>query len=63
MSEQQMKKEHNDKIDRLLDKFDRILDRAYPDTEAAPDFNQYIAFRWERIREAGQLTPVIHPHK
>ena len=54
--------DRHDKIDFLLEKFERILDRVYPDTTPAPDFNQYLAFRWERTSDRGRLTPVDHPH-
>lgn len=50
------------KIDLLLEKCERILDRVYPDTPPPSDFEQHIAFRWERIANEGRLTPVIHPH-
>ena len=51
-----------EKIDLLLEKFERILDRVYPDAPPAPDFHRYLAFRWERTPDSGQLTPVAHPH-
>ena len=51
-----------DKIDRMLEKLDVVLDRVLPDTPLPPDFNQYLAFRWERSMENGRLTPVAHPH-
>jgi uncharacterized protein len=51
-----------DKIDRMLEKLDAVLDRVLPDAPLPPDFNQYLAFRWERIMEKGRLTPVAHPH-
>ena len=46
----------------MLEKLDAALDRVLPDTPPPPDFNQYLAFRWERIMEKGRLTPVAHPH-
>lgn len=51
-----------DKIDHLLERFERIIDRVYPDTPPPPDFSQYLAFRWERRAEGGHLTPVARPH-
>jgi len=51
----------NMKIDLLLEKLERILDRVYPDIPPPPDFNKYVAFRWERVAEGGRLTPVVHP--
>lgn len=51
-----------EKIDLLLDKFERILDRVYPDAPTPPDFNRYLAFRWERTPVSGYLAPVAHPH-
>ena len=51
-----------DKIDRMLEKLDAVLDRLLPATLLPPDFEQYLAFRWERSMENGRLTPVAHPH-
>jgi len=51
-----------DKLDILLEKIERMLDRLVPDTHAAPDFHRYLAFRWERSGESGRLAPVSHPH-
>ncbi|MSN26761.1 MAG: DUF815 domain-containing protein [Geobacter sp.] len=50
------------RIDLLLEKFERIIDRVYPDAPPPPDFDKYVAFRWERIADGGRLTPVVHPH-
>jgi predicted AAA+ superfamily ATPase len=50
------------KIDLLLEKFDRIIDRVYPDAPPPPDFSRCLAFRWERLAEGGRLAPVAHPH-
>ncbi|NVN90205.1 MAG: ATP-binding protein [Desulfuromonadales bacterium] len=51
-----------DKITVLLEKVERLVDRLMPDADAAPDFDRYLAFRWERSGEGGRLTPVAHPH-
>jgi predicted AAA+ superfamily ATPase len=51
-----------DKFDLLLEKLDRFLDRVSPACPPLVDFEQYIAFRWERISDSGRLTPVVHPH-
>ena len=51
-----------DKIDRMLEKLDAVLDRVVPEVPLPPDFNRYLAFRWERIMEQGRLLPVAHPH-
>jgi uncharacterized protein len=50
------------KIDRLLEKLERLVDRVSPGTPAPPDFNLYLASRWERVAEGGRMTPVVHPH-
>src|SRR5689334_18312609 len=49
-------------LDTLIEKIERMLDRLAPDTVAAPDFDRYLAFRWERAGESGRLAPVSHPH-
>jgi predicted AAA+ superfamily ATPase len=53
----------DDKYNVLLDKMERLLDRWSPVDEVGPDFNAYLAFRWERSGEnGGRLTAVTHPH-
>jgi len=51
-----------EKIDRLLEKLERLVDRMSPAVPAPPDFKQCLASRWERDAESGRLTPVVHPH-
>ena len=51
-----------EKIDLLLEKLGRLVDRAAPDTPVPPDFSRCLASRWERVAEGGRLTPVVHPH-
>jgi predicted AAA+ superfamily ATPase len=51
-----------EKIDHLLEKIERLVDRVSPDISVPLDFNRYLAFRWERIADKGCLTPVVHPH-
>ncbi len=51
-----------EKLDRLFEKLERLVDRVSPVDTAPPDFNLHLAFRWERTSEAGRLTPVVHPH-
>jgi hypothetical protein len=50
------------KLDVLLEKIERVLDRLSPEPYDAPDFERYLAFRWERAGEVGRLVPVSHPH-
>lgn len=50
------------KIDLLLEKCERIIDRVYPETPPPPDFDRFMAFRWERSGDGGRLAPVVHPH-
>jgi predicted AAA+ superfamily ATPase len=52
----------SDKMDILLEKIGRLVDHLAPDVSGAPDFDNYLAFRWERVRESGRLVPVVHPH-
>jgi predicted AAA+ superfamily ATPase len=51
-----------EKIDLLLEKLDRLVDRVSPDTPAPPDFSRCLAARWERSAEGGCLSQVAHPH-
>ena len=53
---------HHYKFELLLEKLDRFLDRVSPDCSQQVDFEQFVAFRWERISEGGRLSPVTHPH-
>lgn len=53
---------YNDRFDVLLEKIERLVDRMTPEPVAAPDFERYLAFRWERFGERGGLVPVGHPH-
>jgi predicted AAA+ superfamily ATPase len=50
------------KLDALLEKMERMLDCLAPAAPAVPDFQRYLAFRWERAGETGRLAPVSHPH-
>jgi len=52
----------SDRIDRLLEKLERLVDRVSPEAPGPPDFCHCLAARWERVAEGGQLTPVVHPH-
>jgi len=51
-----------EKLDLLLEKIERLVDRMAPDAAVTPDFERYLAFRWERAGEGGRLVPVAHPH-
>jgi predicted AAA+ superfamily ATPase len=51
-----------EKIDRLLEKLERLVDRVSPAIPAPPDFRICLASRWERVADNGRLTPVVHPH-
>ncbi|HEX9079960.1 MAG TPA: ATP-binding protein [Desulfuromonadaceae bacterium] len=53
---------YDTKLDALLEKIDRVLDRLAPASAPPPDFRKYLAFRWERSGEGGRLAPVSHPH-
>lgn len=53
---------YDDRVDVLLEKIERLVDRLTPEPAAAPDFERYLAFRWERCGEGGRLAPVGHPH-
>ena len=51
-----------EKIDRLLEKLEGLVDRVTPAVQAPSDFSRCLAARWERIAQGGRLTPVAHPH-
>ena len=51
-----------DRIEVLLDKTERLIDRLMPRHQEKPDFAQFVAFRWERENGSGYLSPVSHPH-
>jgi len=51
-----------EKIDLLLEKIESLVDRFTPESEESPDFDRFLAFRWERTEAGGQLIPVAHPH-
>lgn len=50
------------KFDMLLSKIDRLIDRLAPEAPPKPDFEKYLAFRWEKFAASGYLKPVEHPH-
>src|SRR5450631_234762 len=53
---------HTDKFDLVIDKIERLVDRLTPDAGEVPNFDAYLAFRWERTGERGRLVAVAHPH-
>lgn len=54
--------DYSDKIDRLLEKLEKLVDRVSPPVQTPPEFSRYLAFRWEQTGATGFLKPVIHPH-
>lgn len=52
----------NDKLDNLLEKIEKLIDRMSPAIPEPPDFKAHLAFRWERAGESGLLEAVTHPH-
>lgn len=52
----------HEKVDRLLDMLERLVDRVSPGVPAPADFSRCLAARWERFAEKGHLIPVAHPH-
>jgi len=56
----------NDKVDRLIDRLDGILDRVEhlaPSNTQAPDWSSAYAFRWRKRRGGGYIQAVVHPHQ
>ncbi len=55
----------NDKVDRLIGRFEGLLDRVenlVPASAQAPDWSSAYAFRWRKRRGGGYIQPVSHPH-
>ncbi len=50
------------KMDLLLEKLGRLVEHLAPDMSTPPDFERFLAFRWEKIGTVGKLVPVAHPH-
>jgi len=46
----------------LLERVERLIEGLMPAAPAAPDYEHFLAFRWERTGELGRLAPVICPH-
>jgi len=56
----------NDKVDRLIDRLDGILDRVEslaPANAQAPDWSSAYAFRWRKHRSGGYIQAVVRPHQ
>ena len=56
----------NDKVDRLIDRLDGILDRVEslaPANAQAPDWSSAYAFRWRKHRGGGYIQAVVRPHQ
>ena len=56
----------NDKVDRLIDRLDGILDRVEhltPSNAQAPDWSSAYAFRWRKQRGGGYIQAVVRPHQ
>src|SRR5450631_855788 len=51
-----------DKLDLVLAKIERLVDSLAPDTGVDPDFDAFLAFRWERTGDLGRIVAVAHPH-
>lgn len=51
-----------DKLDLVLEKIERLVDRLAPDADPAPDFDAFLAFRWEQTGDHGRFAAVAHPH-
>ena len=52
-----------DKMDRLLDKAEGVLCAVSPSPTIDPGiFENYVAFRWVKWKDTGTIVPVEHPH-
>lgn len=50
------------RIDRLLDRLEALFDRFELKDPPPPDFEQFLAYRWEHAEKSGYLQAVAHPH-
>ena len=55
-------KETVDKLVVVLGKIERLVDSLNPSVEESPDFERYLAFRWEQAGKGGRLAPIAYPH-
>jgi uncharacterized protein len=53
---------YTEKLDILLDKITTLVEQMTPVAEVPLDLCVTLAFRWERVGEAGRLVAVTHPH-
>jgi predicted AAA+ superfamily ATPase len=51
-----------DRLDKLFEKVEGLIDRLSPPVCVQPDFENCLAFRWESSGTGGRLTEVTHPH-
>ena len=52
-----------DKMDRLLERVDKIVDSYAPPPETDNSvFHDHIAFRWVKWKDTGRIVPVEYPH-
>jgi len=55
-------KDTTDRFEALLDRVERLVEGMIPVAPVAPDYEHFLAFRWERAGEVGRLAPVLRPH-
>ncbi|MDR3581115.1 MAG: ATP-binding protein [Oryzomonas sp.] len=55
-------KDSADRFEALLERVDRLIEGMMPAAPAPPDYEHFLAFRWERTGEQGRLAPVVNPH-
>jgi predicted AAA+ superfamily ATPase len=55
-------KDSADRFEALLERVDRLIEGMMPAAPAPPDYDGFLAFRWERTGEQGRLAPVMNPH-
>jgi predicted AAA+ superfamily ATPase len=51
-----------DRFEALLERVERLIEGMMPAAPASPDFEHFLAFRWEQTGERGRLAPVKYPH-
>ena len=53
---------YTEKLDTLLDRIGTLVERLAPPQDLPVDLSANLAFRWERVGDAGRLVAVAHPH-
>ncbi len=51
-----------ERLERIMDRVETVITAAFPaGSQGLPNFGAYLAFRWERTGNRGQIVPVEYP--